>query len=410
MITRQGVNKKILFFLSFLVLIYPLLPVAHFFLPLVTLFGKNIYIVFPVIVISISFFFLLITRQLPSRGVFLFFILFFIYLFVTLIAIIVYDYGHQEFLYRRFLLVPLLMLLTTVPLLSTEDNRKHITKLILMTIFLQCILGLIHYIFFPEIWFINDETFSGFIDISQSLGFVASTREGGTLISSSCFAYLLLCGILLLVYLQELPWKYTGMRQRSAALIFFLFGIMLSGSRGPTILALLFILVFFLREWNIVKKPILFLLIVLIIVVSFKDAFIHIVERFEINGSGGRYEKLQIAALLLSQDLYFFIGAPADVVSTTFINGVSLSDNSFALLFITYGCLSIVFFLSLFYFFWRFSKVTRTYLPALSGFICMCTTNSILWEPWLYYYVMTMVLIWFARKEQLRGISRGALF
>ncbi len=127
-----------------------------------------------------------------------------------------------------------------------------------------------------------------------------------------------------------------------------------------------------------------------------------VIERSVYEGSGGRYDKLMAAIQMLSQDIYPLIGVPKYVQIETIINGVSFSDNSFGLLLISFGVIAIIPIALILYNGWRFSKITKTILPICSGLICFGTTNSILWDPWIFYYSVSLALIYYSLAPKHR--------
>jgi hypothetical protein len=123
-----------------------------------------------------------------------------------------------------------------------------------------------------------------------------------------------------------------------------------------------------------------------------------VIHRTLEDGSGGRYEKLQLIYLLVSQDWNILLGVPLDLQNTARINGVGFSDNSFGLLLMNVGVSALIFFGLLLSVIIRFLRITHTKLPVFVGVCCLITTNSILWEPWIFYYLIAMTLIYDSMK------------
>jgi len=387
--------------MCFFIIFYQFIPIINFILPEIRVLGKNFYVILPGFYLVVSYVLLIAMKKINTRYVAFSSIIFIFYLIATFVASLLYHYELVEYLNRRFMLIPTLMFMVIFYLLGSDKAFKElILKLFLLSVFIQCSLGYIHHIFFPEIWFISEDNVSTFSDMSASVSDV-STREIGTLISSSLFGYFLLSGIYVLLYVKALPFKLEQPIWRYAGIFYLLFGIVLSGCRGAIILAILSIVFTFVGKNNISIRGRMILLLFLVgfFVMSYEIIHSSVLERTLHEGSGGRYEKLVLAWMLLSQDLYFLVGVPSYVTAATSINGIYLSDNSFALLLVTFGMLGLFFILSILWFNYTFIKSTKTVFPALSGLVCLSVTNAILWEPWLFYYITAMALIWYSNCE-----------
>jgi hypothetical protein len=130
----------------------------------------------------------------------------------------------------------------------------------------------------------------------------------------------------------------------------------------------------------------LFLLTLIFIFTNPGDLFIfNYFTRFQ-EDSGGRDIKVQIFLMLITASAqYFLIGVPAQVIASTFIDSVSLSDNSYALVATVFGLPFALLFFGLIFFYLRdkLSDLVSIFMLAYIIF-GLAITNCILWEPWVY--------------------------
>lgn len=389
-----------------LVLSYHILPVAHVFLGEIQFLGKNIIIVIPVLFVCFSLLFLF--RHLSPKGFLLASTLIFAYFFLTTISILFYDSDISAFLGRRFYLVPIFMAFLVFKILALYEYRSFILRIFLLTIIIQCGFGIIHNVFFPEVLYVSSDFGYGYFEDFSQYG-EYKTREAGTMVSASCYAYVLLSGMMVLAYIKELPWGISHYLLRLGMQLYFFVGILLSGSRGPIILAILSVVSMVFSKQSPIKNIsirsiILILSVTAGIYFGFDESIkASVIDRTVDGGTGGRYEKLLLVFSVLSQNIYFLVGAPLYIQATSEINGFMFSDNSFGTLLLVFGLAGLLPIAIIFYMMARVSRKTRTVLPVFIGLVCLSTTNSILWEPWIFYYLVAIMLILFSKKIDIEN-------
>ena len=397
----------VVLFLAF----YHLIPVFHLLFGRMSLFGKNIYIVIPalyfLIAMGLTFF------KISTNNKLLIYFFLVIYLFLTGIAVMIYEIDLAQFFVRRFIFLPFFFGFVLFYFLSNRQNSVIALKLFLGSILFQCLFGVLHYHFFSGYIFLSEDNSMGLNEglVDTSFLNIGALRESGTMISSSAFAYTLLCAMFVIGYIKDIPFGLSNWLIRITAIIFIFYGILLSGSRGPIILSLCIILFMLIRKdcvFGEYSMSLLFSLLILggIIYFGFFDRIEAMVFTRTINeGTGGRFEKLQLVLDFLSNDLYLLIGVPDDVVNSTRINGLYFSDNSFGLILIKFGIMGLMPIIAMLYGGWRFVKLTRMLIPVIAGVVCLSTTNSILWEPSIFYYLVSMSLLFYSKDDSLTTIK-----
>lgn len=239
------------------------------------------------------------------------------------------------------------------------------------------------------------------------------TRETGSMISASAFSYTVLCGMMVLTYVKELPRIISSVVSRAGLQLYFFYAILLSGSRGPIILAILIMGVMFFGKQSVSKYRAINVMVLFVILVacaywSFDEVIkLSVIDRSVNEGSGGRYEKLLLVFSMISQGTYSLTGVPDYIQQISEINNVSFSDNSFGTLLLVFGISALVPIFVIFYMALSFSRITHTILPVMVGLVCLSTTNSILWEPWIFYYLVAMALIFFSNIRHFNVQSDG---
>lgn len=384
-----------------LIFVYHVLPIMHNFFGETQFLGKNLYITIPALFIIFSFLFFM---PVMTKKWFIFFVfLILLYVFTTFIVIIVFDYDLNTFLYRRYFFIPIFMGVAIFNFLKDPQLRWLVLRMFLVATILQCIFGVVHDAFFQDFHYaVLSEEDGYFIETISG-----RTREAGTMISASCYSYVLLMGLMILTYLDDLPFGLSKIQFRLGLFFFIFYGVLLSGSRGPIVLAIFLLSAMIMRKKSIVKNiPTRMFIVILSLFVFFYFGLDEIIksgvfDRTLSEGSGGRYEKLLLGPLMLSQKFYLLTGVPVDVQVATEINGVGFSDNSFLMLLITFGIAALLPISCILYMLLRFSNLTRTKLPAIIGLVCLSTTNSILWEPWIFYYCVGMGLIFYCSVNEL---------
>jgi hypothetical protein len=365
-------NKRYTFLtfgFTLLILLYHVLPVMDVAFGKFQFLGKNIFITVPVMFICFNFLFFMRTF---SKN-WLIFLIFLILLFclTNCISIALFNYDVNIFLERRYFFTPIFMGVVIFKLLDQFQYRGLVLCLFFLAISVQCVFGIVHDTFFPEYHYL---LFDGSGEYSADLAF-GRTRETGSMISASCYAYVLLTGLMVLAYVDELPFRLSKTQYRLGLFFFLLYGITLSGSRGPIILAIITLGSMVFCKQSVVKNiPMRVFIIIISIFLCFYFGFDELIqssvfERTMSEGSGGRYEKLLLGPLLLKQNYYLLTGVPNSVQLATTINGIQLSDNSFVLLFVTFGIVALLPIFCFLYVMWHFSYLTRKKLPVIIGLV-----------------------------------------
>jgi len=397
--TNEDIVRKLAIFgLFLLVIFYHVLPVADMLFGKITFLGKNVFIVLPALFFGATFLYFSFRMSKRMQLAIASFVA--IYFVTVSLGIIFNAEDFKSYLNKRYFLLFLFMMVVILNLLMDTKYRALVLKAYIITIVIQCTLGIAHNVFFPTYWYVP-----GFDFISRP-DFSGATRESGTLISVSAFGYVLLCGIMVLVYIKDLPWRLSATPLKIGLMCYLFYGILLSGSRGPIMLSLLVGFSMLLSKKtlkNILPALAGFLLFAFLSTYIGAGAKIqyNLFDRYAADGFGGRYEKFILGFMIISQKFYYvLIGAPGHVQLSTTLNNFGVSDNSFILLMINFGVPATLFLIFvLLYAAWHFVYHTDYIIPVIVGLVCLSTTNSILWEPWIFYYLLAMVFIWFNARE-----------
>ena len=391
---------------------FPFVNILYLFLP-INFLGKNLWIVIPIFVITVLF-----VMSLVNARQFMVFDKFDIGLLViAMLGVLIHSV--RELLYSesrsildlRYIISSILFLLVFKRFVQGEKNQEWVTAAVLLTCFMQAVLGILHAHFFSHIN-INVETLEFFLEAER-------TREGGTL-GSSIYANFIVCGMFLLVARSSrLSHAGYGVLENIAILVM-LYAVTLSGSRYPMFCAFLLTAFFLFRSLSNWRQTAVLLgaafIVTSFVLLNEEGVELYSILRFS-EDTGGRFDKLVLPLMLLfDRLLYFLIGVPSDLTAATFSeDGFGISDNSYMLMALQSGVLFAVVWFSFF-----INLLRRNVANGFSFFfmiyvlIGLGLTNSILWEPWSFVAMLISILIYngapayrwvFASQSQVKKVE-----
>ena len=299
-----------------------------------------------------------------------------------------------------FSVTPILYLLVALAIIKTA-GRDIVSKIIVINAFIQSIIGIIHHHFIPHLITGHPSLHPGQLYIYiEGLG---PFREPGILISASLYANIILLGIFIIGFnlIRKLDYGSIIMG------IFMLYGLSLSGSRLPSIVAFIFLIVILIRVvYNFYNKnnlkKILFSALFVVILFIFMYLFIFpeinsMSMRFTNEGLGVRNIKNNLALSIIFENFQnFYFGTKTSYInSIASPEGVGISDNSYLAIWLKFG----IIYLSLLFIVMSlliFSRVKLSFgVIILVGYFMtnLFLTNSIYWDLYLLYFFATLFVI-----------------
>lgn len=393
-ISVRGVSVAVL---AVLVAVYHVLPMAHFFAPL-EIFGKNVYTVAPVILMAVVLMMLWrgIKNDVTQSEATALIIVMLLWL-VTWFARRALFGEIGDVLNQRFVVDLFLYSIVMRYAMKEIKTRDLLATLMIVVTISQAIAGILHSHFFPFIQLMPDA------DDVLHLAFDAEgTREAGTIVSSSTFAAVLVCGQFVMLTEKRLSFLVRLMLMALTT-----YAVSLSGSRFPMVVSALLCLAATMNWKSSRHAPFILVAIALagiaVALSGWSPFEAKSILRFG-QDDGGRSDKFQLAIdLMTTHWSYLLMGAPNKMVEVaTTRDGLPISDNSYMLLALSFGVPMLVTWLVCavkFLFRW---PVTIIYLAMLAYFATtLAVTNSLLWEAWLFYFATTMWLV------KYRSVSRN---
>ena len=393
-----------------LVLTYHLMGAVFIFAPL-RMFGKSVYALLPALFLLVAL--VWVVSRPPRRELVLW------RPFTAAIGVvwwsacviiardIVYDEPIRPLNYRY---IPLLfvMILLGANTVRQLNRRDLMAKLLVWATFVQALIGIVH-----SQWFSYINLAAGTDEPTLSFDAFA-TREAGTLFNANAYGSMLFCGMLLLTFY---PFR-TGLLRRptiQSILIAMLgYAVALSGSRYPmgvaAATAVFFVYCRLLSRSNpglsVLRLGVVVAALFLAVLRNFDGRMD--LSRLQDTSSGGRVEMASISLGLLTANFW------APVIGTTTQSVVeartsdehALSDNSYLAIGMQFG-FPLLF--SWFYVVYAFFRRWLRFAVPLFVFLCfvidLLVTNGILWDPWLFYFVLTFFCIAFAAEERAQRMA-----
>jgi hypothetical protein len=253
----------------------------------------------------------------------------------------------------------------------------------------------VHY--FPEIMIISAE------DQVSSIIFEGE-RTRSMLLGASISANQILCAMIVMLAMARRGLFFRNPVFFWCAELLMLYAVTLGGSRYPAFVAIFIILLSFslLRYYRYLFA---FLGIVICLIISLyiseETIFYSIVRMSEDYSS--RFSKLLLSIQLLQESAQtFLIGVSSFKVEHTYtLDGLMVSDNSYALVALQFG---VPF--AGFYFILLLNTLRKYALGGMSFFVfCylligLGVTNAILWEPWVCIVMFSLVVV--SRFDQVK--------
>lgn len=393
---------------TFLFSTYPYVSLMFMLFPL-SIFGLNMYFAITSFVFFILFFQILLGKYRiidDAAKVVLVLLLFLcsILVFRTLLIDLSISENIKEILKNtmssRISITLILYLLVSLVIIK-KAGRDTISKIIVFNAFIQSLIGVIHHHFFPSLITGQPETHPG--RLYAYMEGVGPFREAGTLVSPSLYANIILLGLFILGFNLLRNVEYRSI----IVSVFMLYGLSLSGSRLPGIIAIVFLITILIKvlmstfnKNNLIK---IFLLTTFLLVV-FSSIYVFVypeidslINRFKSDGFSARAIKNNLAISVIFDNFQnFAIGThSSNFTQIESIEGYGISDNSFLSLLLTFGAIYSV----LLFFIISLLIVHRVNLSLrvifLLGYFMtnLFLTNSIYWDLYLLYFFATLFVI-----------------
>ncbi|MCG3110373.1 MAG: hypothetical protein MCM46_01000 [Candidatus Manganitrophus sp. SB1] len=384
-------------------LIFPFVNIIYIIYP-ITFLGKNVWLVAPVLVIMALY----LSTLFDVRKGFTVKKTDIIFLAIVIAGGLIFYLRElvyverRSFLDYRYILAPTIFLLVSKRFVNGDKNINFLSSALVLTCFIQAILGILHASFFPELNISFDP------DNVKNVEFVFDaerTREGGTL-GASIYANVIVCGMFLLATKRPTPTSLRSSILLTISIMVMLYAVTLSGSRYPIVIAGLLTLTFFInslsnwRQWVAIGMLAIFSIIWF---TNMENVEFYSIFRFS-EDSGGRIDKLILPFELLIADMFhLLVGASNELTANTYSSsGVGISDNSYWLLSLQFGPI-----FALFWFGFVVNLLMRDIVNNASFFflvyflIGLGITNCILWEPWVFLAIFTGTIL--HRRDQIGG-------
>ena len=370
---------------------YPYMFWASLLFPTAKVLGVTTYIF--AITLSIVVVFLLSFKRVFSKSdLYILFIYLGIVVIFSLARTIIHDENTSLASYRVVIMI-FVYLGAISSILSNRGYAELMTSIIIINVIVQAVFGIIHTYYFPHIvtGIALDDSGVGLYVIEQGEG---GYRENGMLLGSNVFGNFLAAGLFLMLYALKNK-SIKGKLILLVSIFLTIWAIYLSGSRYALIIALFICFIYFFKSISAryFIVPILFGGMFL----KFTPILDALLERTKSGGSGGRLDMFLLSIDMITENpVNILIGVPYRIVATkTTSQGLLISDNSFMLVFTSYGSvIGVLFFLLLFYFILKKIRInfgTIAFLVFTVGLFMF--NNAILWDIWLLYAAAILIII-----------------
>ncbi len=375
----------------------------------VSIFGLNIYFAITSFVFFILFFQILLgkyriiddaAKVLLALLLFLCSILVFRTLLVDLSISANIEETLKNIMSNRISISLILYLLVSLVIIK-KAGRDTISKIIVFNAFIQSLFGVIHHHFFPDFITGQPQIHPG--QLYAYIEGIGPFREAGTLVSPSLYANMILLGLFILGFnlLQKVHFGSIIVS------IFMLYGLSLSGSRLPGLVATIFLITILIKVMisSFNKNSLIkIFLLTTILLVAFSSIYVFIypeidslINRFKADGFSARAIKNNLAISVIFDNFQnFAIGThSSNFTQIESIEGYGISDNSFISLWLTFGIIYLVFL----FFIISLLIIGRVNLSlrviTLLGYFMtnLFLTNSLYWDLYLLYFFATLFVV-----------------
>ena len=272
--------------------------------------------------------------------------------------------------------------------------RGVVQRVVVANSLIQAVLGIVH-----DTWFSHFLTGGNvaLMNGGEALWMIAPRgsrfRETGGLISASLYANFIILGMFVIVFAPrrsprtlDRRWLLDGI-----ALIVMMYGLSLSGSRFPIVAAMVLVAIHLLRHVSIrAAVPMIAALAATgLLMLPF---VMNVLNRFRVEGSGGRVTKAEIGWQLLTETpARLLLGAPLQAQDTATSGGLGLSDNSFYAVLLLFGVpMTSLIGIGVFSILALTTRVKK-HLPILLYLVgVLLLTNGIYWDIWILYCFATL--------------------
>lgn len=361
-------------------ILYPYCFVLASVLPGPDLFGKNFYI--SAVTLLLAFAFVAHLRQLLSEvSPALLVSLMLLSVMIVLLRGLLYSETLNSLIAARFPVTAIIYFGVARIYTLWPKERRIVRNLIVASAVVQSVFGIVHLYFFPYV--LTNPSYGDSGDLFTVAG-VWGGRESGTLISSNLYGNFILLGIISVLSgaseARPVSWP------KFLLVMLMMWGLLLSGSRLPVGIAIVFLSVFFVRTLSV--RSLVALSVTLVIFAVYLNPLLGpIFDRMF--APGARVDKNLLAMGMLMQDptgLIFGVSTN-EMAASLSASGNSVSDNSFLLLSLCFGvpfCLIWTFgFVSMIK---RLVPVRKNVLLLFYLALVLWLTNAIIWDIWVLYF------------------------
>jgi len=386
----------------FIFAMYPYIFLINMLLPIDSI-GFNFYFASTTIALAILFIVMLMrcqskaTQQLVVFAVLIFFVFMLMHLFVEK------SYSPSLIMSNRIGVTPIFYLFIAFAAIKIV-GKNIISKIVVTNAFIQAVIGIVHYNFFSNIITGSELVPEGqlYIVLEEFM----YLREPGILESASLYANMILLGIFILGFNRKKDMTSIRIVINILMVMIMVYGISLSHSRYPAIVAFVFCGYIFLGYAKTYFKfnfiTVIILSVSILVVSQSFSKYIYpeidsMLTRLSYEGMGVRIMKNQMAmAVMLDSYTNLLIGADAGYIGAVQSDeGLGISDNSFLALGMNLGLIYFLFMLAIVCFLLvNTVKINFRGLFLLAYFtVNLFLTNSVYWDIYLLYFFATMYAI-----------------
>ncbi len=389
--------------LAVVILTFPFVNLLHILFP-ITFFGKSAWIITPVGIISTLYLYFLVIKRFRLSSYDLMFLSVTILSYLVFAArAIAYD-DYRSFLDMRYVATCLLFIVFTRHLIRFKSSIRLIAYAILAQGLAVSIVRIVNFYYFPYIMisYGGGPDSDAFINTGGSL-----TRD--LLLGSSISANLIVCGMFINLILKNNNTIKLNSFEFLSMQLLMLLSVFTTMSRFPMVVAITFFLVSFF-QLRLMRIGTVFgvlgaIFVTILVIATSEREYLSFFDRF--GETSGRYDKLKATFLLISNSMTdFAIGSSSELVNSTTVNGLTVSDNSYGLIATTFGVpFALVFFTFLFSMYIRIKSDWYSILFLVYISLALGVTNSILWEPWVFTAFLTFGIAAYYGYEPVKALE-----
>lgn len=274
--------------------------------------------------------------------------------------------------------------------LTDQRTRRAARNIIVGNGVAQALVGIVHDTFFPHV---VAGVFVSMLGIPDQLYYIGEPgkvrfREAGILISPNVYANFIAVGMVVLASARRQGAAAKRFRVSDALmLLVMIWGVSLAGSRLPIAVGAAALAYYILRHLSFrALLPIAATGAVAFVMMT--PTFFSLLNRFDVEGSGGRGVKAKLAADLVVRDTStLLLGAPLSAQNQASDQGLGISDNSLFAMTLAFGA-PVVLLLGagLVATLGATLPLSQSKLLFTYGVVTLALYNAIYWDIWLLYW------------------------